>query len=361
MTFSLNNLLRPHISGLTPYSSARDEYSGSEGIFLDANENPFGSITAENFNRYPDPYQHALKLKIAEIKGVDASRIFLGNGSDEAIDLLFRAFCNPGKDNIIILPPTYGMYEVSAEINDVAIKKVNLTADFQIRPTAILQEVDPNTKIIFICSPNNPSGNAMKKEAILQVIEGFSGLVVVDEAYIDFTDKPSFTGLLEQYPNLLVMQTFSKAWGLAALRLGMAFASTAIIQVLNRIKPPYNISGLTQDTVLHALDQMPRMQEMVKAILEERNYLETSLQKIHCVQKIYPSDANFLLVKVTEAKKIYDYLIDHKIIVRDRSKVVLCADSLRITIGTHGENEKLLEALEKYKASRLSQSSPALG
>jgi histidinol-phosphate aminotransferase len=344
MKFLLHKFLRPHIRSLTPYSSARDEYSGKEGIFLDANENPFGSITAENFNRYPDPYQSALKKRISEIKKISTDRIFLGNGSDEAIDLLFRAFCNPGKDNIIILPPTYGMYEVSAEINDVAIKKVNLTVDYQIRPLEILQEVDEMTKIIFICSPNNPSGNHMEREDILKVLDHFEGLVVVDEAYIDFSKEDSFSSLLDQYPNLLVMQTFSKAWGLASLRLGMAFASPQIIEVLNRIKPPYNISGLTQDTVWKALQQVDKMKEMVLEILNERDFLESRLKKMEQT-KVYPSDSNFLLVKIPGAKSIYDRLIQEKIIVRDRSKVVLCEDCLRITVGTRTENEKLLDAL----------------
>ena len=347
MKFLIHKFLRPHISSLTPYSSARDEYSGKEGIFLDANENPFGSITAENFNRYPDPYQSALKKRISEIKKVSTDQIFLGNGSDEAIDLLIRAFCNPGKDNIIILPPTYGMYEVSAEINDVAIKKVNLTIDFQMQPQKILQEVDELTKIIFICSPNNPSGNPMVREDILKVLDGFEGLVVVDEAYIDFSKKDSFTILLGRYPNLLVMQTFSKAWGLASLRLGMAFASPEIIKVLNRIKPPYNISGLTQETVLKALQNEYKMKEMVREILEERDFLESQLKDLEQVIRVYPSDSNFLLVKIPGARNVYNRLIYEKIIVRDRSKVVLCEDCLRITVGTHLENEKLLVALIK--------------
>ena len=348
MTFAINKLLRPHIANLTPYSSARDEYSGKEGVFLDANENPFGSITEADYNRYPDPYQSQLKEKIAVIKDVPVSGIFLGNGSDEAIDLLFRAFCNPGKDNIILLPPTYGMYEVSAEINDVAIKRVNLSEDFQLRPDEILAQVDDFTKIIFICSPNNPSGNQMKKEAIVQVLKGFEGLVVVDEAYIDFSERASFAEYINQYPNLLVMQTFSKAWGLASLRLGMAFATSEIIQVLNRIKPPYNISGLTQETVLAALGQVDKKNSMVVEILEERKNLDEALQKLPLVQKVYPSDANFLLVKIKDARQVYNYLIDNKIIVRDRSKVVLCDDCLRITVGVAEENRILLEALQKY-------------
>lgn len=350
MKFLLHKLLRPHISTLTPYSSARDEYSGKEGIFLDANENPFGSITSENFNRYPDPYQSELKKRISEIKNVSRDKIFLGNGSDEAIDLLIRAFCNPGKDNIIILPPTYGMYQVSADINDVAIKKVNLTVDFQIQPQEILQEVDEMTKIIFICSPNNPSGNPMKREDILKVLDGFEGLVVVDEAYIDFSKEDSYISLLHQYPNLVVMQTFSKAWGLASLRLGMAFASPEIIQILNRIKPPYNISGLTQKTVLEALHQVDKMKKMVGEILKERDLLENRLKNMGQGLKIYPSDSNFLLVKIPGAKSIYDKLINERIIVRDRSRVVLCEECLRITVGTHSENEKLLEALTNILA-----------
>lgn len=349
MTFPIDKFLRPHITKLTPYSSARDEYSGKEGVFLDANENPLGSITAEDFNRYPDPYQQSLKQGIAEIKNVPSQRIFLGNGSDEVIDLLFRAFCNPGRDNVIILPPTYGMYGVSAEINEVAVKKVNLTEDFQMRPDEILAAVDAFTKIIFICSPNNPSGNGMNREAVLQVIEGFEGLVVVDEAYIDFSEDPGFSSQLDQYPNLLVMQTFSKAWGLAALRLGMAFASTDIIRVLNRIKPPYNVSGLTQSTVLSALGQAGKVGDMVKTILEERDFLEKNLKQISLVRHIYPSDANFLLVRVPDAGQVYRYLVEKKIIVRDRSKVVLCDGCLRISVGTRSENEMLLEALAQYK------------
>ena len=352
MTFSINQLLRPHIANLSPYSSARDEYTGKEGIFLDANENPFGSITQAAYNRYPDPYQSELKQRIGKIKNIYADRIFLGNGSDEAIDLLFRAFCNPGKDNIIILPPTYGMYEVSAGINDVAIQRVNLSDEFQLRPEEILSRVNDLTKIIFICSPNNPSGNEMKKEAILQILKGFQGLVVVDEAYIDFSASPSFIQLLDQYPNLLVMQTFSKAWGLASLRLGMAFASSDIIQVLNRIKPPYNISGLTQETVIAALGEVDKMKAMVSEILKERQKLKEALERLSLVRKVYPSDANFLLVQIKGARQIYNYLIDHKIIVRDRSKVVLCEDCLRITVGTGQENTSLLEALQRYALIR---------
>lgn len=347
MSFDLNSLLRPHIAKLQPYTSARDEYTGKEGVFLDANENPFGSITEQDFNRYPDPYQSALKEEIAQIKGVRPSQIFLGNGSDEAIDLLYRAFCNPGKDNVILLPPTYGMYEVSANINDVEIRKVALTPDFQLQPDQILAPADANSKILFICSPNNPSANKAKREDILFLLENFKGLVVVDEAYIDFSDEPSFTNELDRFPNLLVMQTFSKAWGLASLRLGMAFASEELIRILNKIKPPYNISGLTQETVLAAIKDKAKVDRMIQAILAEREFLKGELEKLPFVQKIHPSHANFLLVQIPNANQVYNDLIEEKIIVRNRAKVLLCADCLRITVGTREENEALLKALKK--------------
>ncbi|MFC4874251.1 histidinol-phosphate transaminase [Negadavirga shengliensis] len=345
-SFDINKLLRPHIRQLKPYSSARDEYSGTEGIFLDANENPLGSITEENFNRYPDPYQWALKSRISEIKGVAPERIFLGNGSDEAIDLLYRAFCIPGRDNVLLLPPTYGMYEVSANINDVAVKKINLTTDFQIDIANVLKAIDENTKVIFICSPNNPSGNKFHRKDIYAILKAFQGIVVVDEAYIDFSDEPSFTEDLDQYPNLLVLQTFSKAWGLASLRLGMAFASAEIIRIFSKIKPPYNISGLTQDTVLQSLKDTKKMENMVGEILRERDYLESQLQLLPEVQNIHPSHANFLLVKIEDARKTYETLVANKIIVRDRSNVTLCEECLRITVGTREENDKLIETLK---------------
>lgn len=347
MSFDLNSLLRPHIAKLQPYTSARDEYTGKEGVFLDANENPFGSITEQDFNRYPDPYQSVLKEEIAKIKGVRPSQIFLGNGSDEAIDLLYRAFCNPGKDNVILLPPTYGMYEVSANINDVEIRKVALTPDFQLQPDQILAAADANSKILFICSPNNPSANKAKREDILFLLENFKGLVVVDEAYIDFSDEPSFTNELDRFPNLLVMQTFSKAWGLASLRLGMAFASEELIRILNKIKPPYNISGLTQETVLAAIKDKAKVDRMIQDILAEREFLKGELEKLPFVQKIHPSHANFLLVQIPNANQVYNDLIEEKIIVRNRAKVLLCADCLRITVGTREENEALLKALKK--------------
>ncbi|WP_339865654.1 histidinol-phosphate transaminase [uncultured Algoriphagus sp.] len=347
MKFDLTPLLRPHIVNLLPYTSARDEYTGKEGIFLDANENPYGSVTDEDHNRYPDPYQLELKDEIAKIKKVKASQIFLGNGSDEAIDLLFRAFCNPGKDNVILLPPTYGMYEVSAGINDVETRKIPLTPDFQLQPDLILKAVDENTKIIFVCSPNNPSGNKVNREDILRLLREFNGLVVVDEAYIDFSDEPSFTTHLEEFGNLLVMQTFSKAWGLASLRLGMAFASKKMIKILNRIKPPYNISGLTQDTVLAAIQKVDKVNAMIADILQEREFLKEKLNQLDFVEKIHPSHANFLLVKIPNAAHVYDDLIEEKIIVRNRSKVQLCEECLRISVGTRSENEAFIQALRK--------------
>ncbi|MBS9523092.1 histidinol-phosphate transaminase [Litoribacter alkaliphilus] len=348
MSFDLKSLLRPHIAGLKPYSSARDEYAGKEGIFLDANENPYGSTAPGNFNRYPDPYQIEIKEKLAEIKKVKPDQVFLGNGSDEAIDLLLRAFCNPGKDNMIILPPTYGMYEVSASINDVEIKRVPLSEDFQLQPRKILEAVNDFTKVIFICSPNNPTGNLMKKKDIYQVLENFNGIVVVDEAYIDFAPEVSMVAELEKYPNLVVIQTFSKAWGLAALRIGMGFASTQIISILNLIKPPYNISGLTQEKVLEALSLPNAVYGMVGKIMEGKNELVRKLEEMDEVIQVYHSDANFVLVKIPQAKEIYHYLIEEKIIIRDRSKVTLCEDCLRISVGTPEENEAFLTAFASY-------------
>lgn len=347
MTFNLNSLLRPHIAKLQPYTSARDEYSGKLGVFLDANENPYGSVTDQDFNRYPDPYQSDLKQEIALIKKVKPSQIFLGNGSDEAIDLLFRAFCNPGKDNVILLPPTYGMYEVSASINDVEIRRVSLTEDFQLQPEKIISSADENSKIIFVCTPNNPSGNKVKREDIKFLLKNFKALVVIDEAYIDFNDEPSFITELEQFPNLLVIQTFSKAWGLASLRLGMAFGSEEIISILNKIKPPYNISGLTQDTVLAAIRNIDKVQSMIQEMLGEREFLQEKLGQLDFVEKIFPSNANFLLVKIPNATLVYNDLIEKKVIVRNRSKVLLCQDCLRISVGTRAENEAFLDALEK--------------
>ena len=347
MRIDIASLLRPHLRQLQPYTSARDEYSGSEGVFLDANENPFGSSTSQDFNRYPDPYQTALKQEIAKIKGANPAQIFLGNGSDEAIDLLFRAFCNPGQDNVILLPPTYGMYGVSAAINGVEVRNVPLTPDFQLQPEKILSAVNAHSKILFLCSPNNPSGNAVKREDILFLLENFPGIVVVDEAYIDFSEGASLLTVLDQHPNLLVMQTLSKAWGLASLRLGMAFASPELIRVLNQIKPPYNISGLTQETVLSALQNKGKVDEFIQLILEERKFLQKELERLPYILRVHNSDANFLLVQFEHPNQVYEDLVKEKIIVRNRSSVLHCAGCLRITVGTREESIAILQALEK--------------
>ena len=351
MRIDIASLLRPHLRQLQPYTSARDEYSGSEGVFLDANENPFGSSTSQDFNRYPDPYQTALKEEIAKIKGASPAQLFLGNGSDEAIDLLFRAFCIPGQDNVILLPPTYGMYGVSAAINGVEVRNVSLTPEFQLQPEKILASIDAHSKILFICSPNNPSGNAVKREDIIFLLENFSGIVVVDEAYIDFYEGASLLTVLDQHPNLLVMQTLSKAWGLASLRLGMAFASPELIRVLNQIKPPYNISGLTQETVLSALQNKEKVDEFIQLILEEREFLRKELERLPYILRVHNSDANFLLVQFEHPNQVYEDLVKEKIIVRNRSSVLHCAGCLRITVGTRAESIALLQALDKVCSS----------
>ncbi len=348
MDFDLNTRVRTYIHTLTPYSSARDEFSGTANIFLDANENPYGSVTLEKYNRYPDPYQRDLKQKIAHIKAIKPENIFLGNGSDEAIDLLFRIFCEPHQDNIIILPPTYGMYRVSAETNCTEIREVPLRAEnYQIALDEIWTKVDENTKIIFLCSPNNPTGNSLQITDIQQIIEKFTGIIILDEAYIDFSENPSWIQQLAQYPNLIVLQTFSKAWGLAGLRLGMAFASEEIIRLLNKIKLPYNISQIVQQTVAEHLSESKK-NEMVQLILEQRKWLRSELDNLGFVQKIYPTDANFLLVKVHEPRRIYEHLVRQEIIIRDRSKVLLCEGCLRITVGTQTENQALIQALKNY-------------
>ncbi len=348
--FDPRELLRPHLRELIPYSSARDDYQGSFGVFLDANENPLGSITSEKWNRYPDPYQTKLKAKIAEIKAVAADHIFLGNGSDEPIDLLFRAFCEPGVDNVIINPPTYGMYKVSADINNVEARAVSMTQGYDLDVDGIFGKMDMQTKIIFICSPNNPTGNDVTLSKIEEVLKAYNGLVVVDEAYIDFAERPSFIEKLSAYPNLIILQTFSKAWGLASLRLGMAFCSPEILSILNKIKPPYNLSGLTQRTVLEALENKAEKDEMVKEIQSSKLELKRLLSELSLVKKIHPSDANFFLVEMDNAHGYYQKLIEKKVIVRDRSKVVLCDDCLRITVGTKYENFKLVQALKEIEA-----------
>lgn len=341
----IKDLQRENIKTLKPYSTARDEFKGQASVFLDANENSFGSPLPANYNRYPDPLQLDLKDAISKIKGVPIENTFLGNGSDEAIDLLFRAFCNPGKDNVIILPPTYGMYEVSANINDVEIRKVNLLPDFQLDLEKIAEAIDVNTKLIFICSPNNPTGNSINREDIETILANFKGLVVVDEAYINFAKQKTFIQELTEYANLIVMQTFSKAWGLAALRLGMAFSSVPVIDILNKVKPPYNINQATQDLALAALENISQVNEWIKTTVAERERLSNELANLPLVTKVYPSDANFILVEVNNAQEIYNALVDKGIIVRDRSKVALCEGCLRITIGTIEENNQLITIL----------------
>ncbi len=346
----INSLQRENIKNLRPYSTARDEYKGQASVYLDANENSFGSPLPADYNRYPDPLQLDLKDAISKIKGVPIENTFLGNGSDEAIDLLYRAFCEPAKDNVIILPPTYGMYEVSANINNVEVRKINLLPNYQLDLDGIAEAIDANTKLIFICSPNNPTGNSIIRTDIETILTNFKGLVVIDEAYINFAKQRSFIKELTEYPNLVILQTFSKAWGLAALRLGMAFAGRPTIDILNKVKPPYNINQATQDLALAALQNINQVNEWIKLTVEERDKLSTDLLTLPVVKKVYPSDANFILAEVTDATGIYDFLVNQGIIVRDRSKVTLCEGCLRISIGTPAENQTLLTALKNYQA-----------
>lgn len=347
--FDLNSLLRDNIKRLVPYSSARDEFKGEASVFLDANENSYGSPLATDYNRYPDPLQWKVKYRLAEIKGVPPQNIFLGNGSDEAIDVLFRAFCRPGIDNVVLCPPTYGMYEVSANINDVTIRKATLTEDFQLDLPAIEAAIDENTKLIFICSPNNPTANAINRQDIEVVLNNFHGIVVIDEAYINFSKQKTLIPELTEYPNLVILQTLSKAWGLAALRVGMAFASEDIINVFNKVKPPYNINQASQELALEALNNIDQVNAWIKETVLERDKLEFALKALPIVEKVYPSDANFLLAKTTDAKGIYNHLISKGIVVRDRSKVELCMGCLRITVGTPAENVDLINTLQEIK------------
>lgn len=343
--FDLQKIIRENIKNLVPYSSARDEFSGEAKVFLDANENSLGSPLTKWYNRYPDPHQLKLKEAISKIKAVQPESIFLGNGSDECIDLLYRSFCNPGKDNVIICPPTYGMYEVSANINDIEIRKATLLDDFQLDLVHLENLVDNNTKLIWICSPNNPTGNSMNREDVEMILNNFNGLVIVDEAYINFSRQKSFIQELADYPNLVVMQTFSKAWGLAGLRLGMAFASPEIVEILGRVKPPYNISQVTQELVMRALEEVGQVNDMINELVQMREALKGVFESIPFVKAVFPSDANFLLVKMDDARKIYNFLLTKGIVVRDRSNVKLCDDCLRITIGTEQENTALVDAL----------------
>lgn len=345
--FDLDTIIRENIKKMVPYSSAREEYQGKAGIFLDANENAMGSPVVGKYNRYPDPYQLELKKKISGVKGLLPQNIILGNGSDELLDLLFRCFCDPGKDNIIICPPTYGMYEVLANINNVDVRKVNLLPEtFQLDTDGILAAMDGNTKLFFVCCPNNPTGNGVKWNDIKLILEELNGIVVVDEAYINFARYRSLIPELLNHPNLFVLQTLSKAWGLAALRIGMGFASSDIIHVMNKVKAPYNINEMSQQIAMQALDGLPQVNAWIREIVSEREKLAKALEKFSFVLKVYPSDANFLLVKMTKPKEVYDHLAQHGIVVRDRSKVPLCEGCLRITVGTAEENSKLLEALK---------------
>jgi histidinol-phosphate aminotransferase len=346
--FNLDKLLRDNIRTLVPYSSARDEFKGEASVFIDANENSLGSPLTKWYNRYPDPHQGKVKEAISRIKGIGAGHIFLGNGSDECIDLLYRAFCVPGKDNVIINPPTYGMYQVSAAINDVEVRRATLLDDFQLDLVHLENLVDEHTKLIWICSPNNPTANSINRQDIEIVLNNFSGLVVIDEAYINFSRHRSFIQELSDYPNLVVLQTMSKAWGLAGLRVGMAFASQAIVEVLNKVKPPYNISESTQELVLKALEEVDQVNEMIRTIVELREQLARELGALSVVRTVYPSDANFLLVKTDDARGIYEHLLHAGIVVRDRSKVELCEGCLRITVGTARENQELVGAMARY-------------
>ena len=341
---TLEQLTRANIRRLKPYSSARDEYKGvAASVFLDANENPYNNPN----NRYPDPLQWEVKKTLARLKGVAPGRIFLGNGSDEAIDLAFRAFCEPRVDNVVAIEPTYGMYLVAAEINDVEYRKVLLDGHFQFKAEQMLAAADEHTKLMFLCSPNNPTGNDLSHAEIEKLLKGFDGLVIVDEAYMDFSDEPSFLERLDEFPNLIVLQTFSKAWGCAAIRLGMAFASEDVIALFNKIKYPYNVNQLTQQQALEMLHRHYEKQRWVEMLKQERDRLEGEFATLPCVRKVFPSNANFFLVRVTDAPRIYNHLVGEGIIVRNRHTVTLCGNCLRITVGTTAENETLLEALRK--------------
>ncbi len=342
----ITSLVRKNILSLKPYSCARDEFKGEAEAYLDANENPLNYP----YNRYPDPLQWSVKERIAAIKGVHSGQVFLGNGSDEAIDLVFRVFCEPHQDNVVAIDPTYGMYQVSADINDVEYRKVRLNADYSLDAQRLLDAIDAHTKVIFLCSPNNPTANLLNRKEMLKIVEGFAGITVIDEAYIDFSSEPSWLKMLDRYPRLIVLQTFSKAWGLAGVRLGMAFASEEIIGLYNKVKYPYNINVLTQRLVLDELEQVDRKAEWVNMLLKERSRLIGALKQLEMVEEVYPTDANFLLVKVVDANAVYHYLVDKSIIVRNRNTVALCEGCLRITVGVESENELLLKALGEYTA-----------
>ncbi len=342
---SLEKLVRPNIWRLAPYSSARDEYSGKEAhVFLDANENPYNAP----YNRYPDPLQRELKKMLEKVKGVPADMIFLGNGSDEAIDLPYRIFCEPGRDNVVAIEPTYGMYKVCADINNVAYRRVLLDEHYEFQAGKLLEACDTHTKIIWICSPNNPTGNSFDRDEILKVIEGFEGIVIVDEAYIDFSQQRSLRMELTTHPNLIILQTMSKAWGSAAIRLGMAFASTDIINIYNKVKYPYNVNQLTQQQAMEMLKDPFEVDKTVKTILLERTRVMQAFTELPICEEVYKTDANFFLARMTDAQAVYDYLVDKGIIVRNRTRITLCNSCLRITIGTRSENQELLAALRQF-------------
>ena len=345
MMISVEQLVRPNIWKLAPYSSARDEYSGKEAhVFLDANENPYNGP----YNRYPDPLQRELKSLLKKVKGVPEEMIFLGNGSDEAIDLAYRVFCNPGRDNVVAIAPTYGMYQVCADINDIEYRQVLLDDNYNFKAADLLAACDEHTKMIWLCSPNNPTGNSLNRDEILKVIEGFEGIVIVDEAYIDFSQQMSLRQELPAHPNLIILQTMSKAWGSAAIRLGMAFASKEIIAIYNKVKYPYNVNQLTQEQALAMLKDPFEVDKWVKILMAERSRLMQAFMELPICEKIYNTDANFFLAKMTDANAIYNYLVDKGIIVRNRNKVQLCQNCLRITIGNRTENNELLSALRTY-------------
>ena len=348
--FDLQKLVRENIRNLKPYSSARHEFTGKASVFLDANENAFGSPVAESYNRYPDPLQWQLKFQLARIKGVPAENICIGNGSDEIIDLAYRIFCNPAKDNVIICPPTYGMYAVSADINDIEIRKVNLTNEFQLDVEGIINATDSNSKLIFICSPNNPTGNNMNRADVEFLLNNFPGIVIIDEAYINYSNQKTFIQELTEYPNLIVMQTLSKAWGLAALRLGLCYASLDIIDLFNKVKPPYNINEASQQIALSGLQNTELINIWIREVVQQKEYLANELNGLVFVKKVYPSDANFLLVKVDDGDTLYQFLASNEIVVRNRSKETGCENCLRISIGTPEENKNLLSVLKNYIA-----------
>ena len=343
---NLDELLRSNIRSLQPYSCARDEFKGEASVYLDANENPYNAP----YNRYPDPLQWEVKELISGVKNVPAENIFLGNGSDEPIDLVYRAFCEPRVDNVVAIEPTYGMYKVCANINDVEYRKVLLDQNFDFEAERLLAACDAHTKVIWLCSPNNPTGNSLNRQEIVKLLTSFGGIVILDEAYIDFAAEGSFSEFLSQYPNLIILQTFSKAWGSAAIRLGMAFASVEIIAVLNKIKYPYNVNILTQKQALEILKQADQVKQWVRILLTEREVLSARLKELAFVQHIYPTDANFVLVKMDDANGVYNYLVEKGIIVRNRNTVSLCLGCIRITVGTPEENEILLAELKKFQS-----------